>query len=160
MILSLLLRFWKPLAGLTAAIALLWWAHHAVYQQGYAKAQAEYAVAAKAAQVAADKATLGFKDKADKAQKDYTDANTALQVYMASHTLTGSQLCHSSGAGSHLPKASAGNGGNGGSSTPETVVRDVPTTDHRFAGDRLDLLKALGALAQSRNDSLAEWQAR
>jgi len=40
--LTLLARFWKPLAGALVIIAALWWVHHHGFSAGYAKSEANW----------------------------------------------------------------------------------------------------------------------
>lgn len=152
----------------TAAAALLglfWWvdgrAHHAGYKAGIAAQVAVDSKAMRVAQEQADKETARLQSKADKAEGLYAAVQKQLAAVVAGPPLTGSQLCKpaTQGTWSVLPSSPAHTGTDGtGPAAP--VVLNVPAPDNGQSSDRLGLLKALGALADHKNDALREWQGR
>jgi hypothetical protein len=148
-----------------ALLAALWWAygsvHHAGYKAGIAAQAAVDSQAMRVSQDKADKETARLQSKADKAEGLYAAVQKQLAAVVAGPPLTGSQLCKPapSSAGS-LPQGSPSHPGTDGTGPAAPVVLNVPASDNGQPYDRLGLLKALGALADHKNDALREWQAR
>ena len=155
-----MIRLYAYAASVAAILLAGWWLHHKVDLGGYNRRASEDTAAIATWQVWAKGEAKSAQTRADKAEQRYADSNKALKDYIASHPLTGSQLCKRPASVGQPPASAGQDAGTDGTSHAAPVVPNVPTADHGFTGDRFDLLKAFGALCQHENDKLAEWQGR
>ncbi len=150
-------RWLVELIMLAALVAGVTWFCHSLIQKGVAQQQAADAVIAAQAQHDADVKTAQLEERAHIAEKVRDQERTDNDQYRVEHPLAGRvRIC--SASGSNLPGSPQAKPGDAATTAAASLGDSVSSATTGKLYDRGALLDAFGALFDSSNGQVRQWQ--